>query len=273
MSSPASRAPAAIGRGRPVKISGMEVSFRHTAGVADRTRECHDFMGRRYGAALISEHTHRSQPATAAACSEAILPPLSLSARPTPTPGGDRAIPIHQQPKDRDVSAEGPPSIRCNRSGEALFGYDGSQLVQRNEIFHQLFERERQPAGFLISGGHKGANVAEACSIWQRRNGPACARTAGSSRLSMDHGGRTRTDAEISSRCFRDLSRSRTSDSEPKQSARRPADRRGEKRPRPIAGARYAPRSAPRSTKSSDFSRWGDDRRERFGALKERLHQ
>jgi len=107
----------------------------------------------------------------------------------------------------------------CNRSAEALFGYDGNELVKRNLV--ELFapESERVVRDYLES--IKGAGVASL--LEHGRDVLGRASRGGIIPLSMTMG-RTRHDGPNFFAVFRDLSQTRKSESELQQ-ARRLADR------------------------------------------------
>ncbi len=107
----------------------------------------------------------------------------------------------------------------CNRSAEALFGYDGADLVQRN--LGDLFAPESQPAVLDYLAGIKGAGVASLLD--HGRDVLGRVRGGGIIPLSMTMG-RTRPDGPNFFAVFRDLSQSRKSENELQQ-ARRLADR------------------------------------------------
>jgi len=107
----------------------------------------------------------------------------------------------------------------CNRSAEALFGYDGADLVQRN--LSELFAPESQPA---VSDYLAGLRNADAASLLDHgRDVLGRVREGGLIPLSMTMG-RTQTDGPNFFAVFRDLSQSRKIESELLQ-ARRLADR------------------------------------------------
>ena len=107
----------------------------------------------------------------------------------------------------------------CNRSAEALFGYDGAEFVQRN--LGELFAPESQPAVVDYLLGIKGASVASLLDHGRDVLGQV--RGGGIIPLSMTMG-RTRPDGPNFFAVFRDLSQSKKSESELQQ-ARRLADR------------------------------------------------
>ena len=107
----------------------------------------------------------------------------------------------------------------CNRSAEALFGYDGPALVQRN--LTELFAPESQPAVRDYLESTKGAGVASLLD--HGRDVLGRERGGGLIPLSMTMG-RTQVNGPNFFAVFRDLSQVRKSESELQQ-ARRLADR------------------------------------------------
>ena len=107
----------------------------------------------------------------------------------------------------------------CNRSAEALFGYDGPELVQRN--LAELFAPESQSAVMDYLESVKGSGVASLLDHGREVLGRV--RGGGLIPLSMTMG-RTRADGPNFFAVFRDLSQSKKSESELQQ-ARRLADR------------------------------------------------
>jgi PAS domain S-box-containing protein len=107
----------------------------------------------------------------------------------------------------------------CNRSAEALFGYDGAEFVQRN--LTELFAPESQLAVLDYLEGIKGADAASLLD--HGRDVLGRVREGGIIPLSMTMG-RTRPDGPNFFAVFRDVSQNKTSENEP-QPAGRPADR------------------------------------------------
>jgi PAS domain S-box-containing protein len=107
----------------------------------------------------------------------------------------------------------------CNRSAEALFGYDGAELVQRN--LAELFAPESQRVVRDYLESIKGTGVASL--LEGGRDVLGRVRKGGLIPLSMTMG-RTRADGPNFFAVFRDLSQMRKSESELQQ-ARRLADR------------------------------------------------
>ena len=107
----------------------------------------------------------------------------------------------------------------CNRSAEALFGYDGDELVQRN--LAELFAPESQRVVQDYLESIKGAGVASLLDHGREVLGRV--RDGGLIPLSMTMG-RTQADGPNFFAVFRDLSQAKKSESELLQ-ARRLADR------------------------------------------------
>lgn len=107
----------------------------------------------------------------------------------------------------------------CNRSAEALFGYDGSELVQRN--LADLFAPESQRVVLDYLEAIKGAGVASLLDHGREALGRV--REGGFIPLSMTMG-RTRADGPNFFAVFRDLSQSKKNETELMQ-ARRQAER------------------------------------------------
>ena len=199
--------------GRPVKISGMEASSEHTPPVATDARLFTISWDGDPALALIFSSTRTETAAVAAAFSEAI---------PAAAPSASGHANAEELGAILDTTAEGIVMFdaegtihSCNRSAEALFGYDGSQLVQRNLI--QLFAPESQPAVLDYLEGIKGADVASLLD--HGRDVLGRVRKGGIIPLSMTMG-RTRPDGPNFFAVFRELSQSRASESEPQQAGR-----------------------------------------------------
>jgi PAS domain S-box-containing protein len=107
----------------------------------------------------------------------------------------------------------------CNRSAEALFGYDGAALVQRN--LAELFAPESQAAVRDYLGSIKGSGVASLLEHGREVLGRV--RGGGLIPLSMTMG-RTQAQGPNFFAVFRDLSQTKKSESELRE-ARRLADR------------------------------------------------
>ena len=199
--------------GRPVKISGMEASSEHAPAVATDARLFTISWDGDPALALIFSSTRTEAAAVAAAFSEAI---------PAAAPSAAGHANAEELGAILDTTAEGIVMFdaegtihSCNRSAEALFGYDGSQLVQRNLM--QLFAPESQPAVRDYLEGIKGADVASLLD--HGRDVLGRVRKGGIIPLSMTMG-RTRPDGPNFFAVFRELSQNRTSESEPQQAGR-----------------------------------------------------
>jgi PAS domain S-box-containing protein len=103
----------------------------------------------------------------------------------------------------------------CNRSAEALFGYDGEEFVQRN--LADLFAPESQHGVFEYFAGVKSAGVSSLLDHGREILGRV--RQGGFIPLSITIG-RTRADGPNFFAVFRDLSQSRKSESELQQARR-----------------------------------------------------
>jgi PAS domain S-box-containing protein len=121
-----------------------------------------------------------------------------------------------------DTTAEGivmfdeQGNIRaCNRSAEALFGYDGAEFVKRNLV--DLFAPESQHGVFEYFAGVKSAGVSSLLDHGRETLGRV--RQGGFIPLSLTIG-RTRADGPNYFAVFRDLSQSRKSESELQQARR-----------------------------------------------------
>jgi PAS domain S-box-containing protein len=213
----ASSASSTSDTGRPVKISGMEASSEHAPPVATDARLFTISWDGDPALALIFSNTRTEAAAVAAAFSEPI---------PAAAPSAAGHANAEELGVILDTTAEGIVMFdaegtvnSCNRSAEALFGYDGSQLVQRNLM--QLFAPESQPAVLDYLAGIKSADAASLLD--HGRDVLGRVRKGGIIPLSMTMG-RTRPDGPNFFAVFRELSQSRTSESESQQ-AGRTADR------------------------------------------------
>jgi PAS domain S-box-containing protein len=107
----------------------------------------------------------------------------------------------------------------CNRSAEALFGYDGTELVRRN--LAELFAPESAPSVFEYLASVRGADIASLLD--HGRDTLAAVRGGGLIPVSLTIG-RTQPHGPNFFAVFRDLSQSRKNESELHE-ARRLADR------------------------------------------------
>ena len=203
--------------GKPVKISGMEASSEHAPPAATDARLFTISWDGDPALALIFSSTRTEAAAVAAAFSEAI---------PAARPSAAGRANAEELGVILDTTAEGIVMFdaegtihSCNRSAEALFGYDGAELVQRNLV--ELFAPESQPAVLDYLAGIKGADAASLLD--HGRDVLARVRKGGIIPLSMTMG-RTRPDGPNFFAVFRELSQSRTSERKPRR-AGRTADR------------------------------------------------
>ena len=162
-------------------------------------------------------------PSTEAIAAPAPEPPSIFIERPPPTVG-------HADAEDLaailDTTAEGILMFdaegnihACNKSAEALFGYDGEDILRRNLI--ELFAPESQRAVIEYLEGVKGTGVASLLDHGRDVLGRVA--KGGIIPLSMTMG-RTRPDGLNFFAVFRDLSQSRKGENELQQ-ARRLSDR------------------------------------------------
>jgi PAS domain S-box-containing protein len=169
--------------------------------------------------ALICSAAPIASAAIAAAIAEAV-------AAPQPVPSAVGHANAEELGAILDTTAEGIVMFdaegnlnSCNRSAEALFGYDGEDLVQRN--LADLFAPESQRVVMDYLASIKGAGVASL--LEHGRDVLGRVREGGLIPLSMTIG-RTRPDGPNFFAVFRDLSQVRKSEGELQQ-ARRLADR------------------------------------------------
>jgi PAS domain S-box-containing protein len=201
--------------GRPVTISGTEASSEHASATAARLFTI-SWDGDS-ALALIFSGTRTEAAAVAAALPAAI---------PAAGPSAVGHANAEELGAILDTTAEGIMMFdadgrinSCNRSAEALFGYDGTELAQCNLI--ELFAPESQPAVLDYLKGIKGADAASLLD--HGRDVLGRVRKGGIIPLSVTMG-RTRPDGPNFFAVFRDLSQSRKSESELQQ-AGRSADR------------------------------------------------
>ena len=203
--------------GTPVTISGTQASSEHAAPSATDARLYTISWDDNSALALICSGARAQSADVAASIAEAV---------PASEPSAVGHANAEELGAILDTTAEGIVMFdaegninSCNRSAEALFGYDGAELVQRN--LAELFAPESQPAVLDYLGGIKGANVASLLD--HGRDVLGRVRGGGLIPLSMTMG-RTRPGGPNFFAVFRDLSQSKKAESE-LQLARRPADR------------------------------------------------
>jgi PAS domain S-box-containing protein len=216
-----SSASSTSGTGTPVAISATQASTEHAPPSATQAHLYTISWDDDSALALIFASAGAASTAVAAAMAE---PVDAASVIPGPSAVG------HANAEELgailDTTAEGIVMFdaegnlnSANRSAEALFGYDGFELVQRN--LAELFAPESQSAVKDYLEGLKGSGVASLLD--QGREVLGQVRGGGLVPLSMTMG-RTQADGPNFFAVFRDLSQTRKSESELLQ-ARRLADR------------------------------------------------
>jgi PAS domain S-box-containing protein len=148
--------------------------------------------------------------------------PVPVAAEPPPLPATAGDANAEELGAILDTTAEGIVMFdqegninACNRSAEALFGYDGEEFVKHN--LADLFAPESQPGVFEYFAGVKSAGVASLLDHGRETLGRV--RQGGFIPLSITIG-RTRAEGPNFFAVFRDLSQSRKSESELQQAKR-----------------------------------------------------
>ena len=203
--------------GTPVRISAPDASSDHTPSSAIDARLYTISWDDDQALALIFSGTATESADIAAAISE-------TPAAPAPSPVGhadaEELGAILDTTADGIVMFDAEGNLNsCNRSAEALFGYDGDEFVQRN--LSDLFAPESQRVVMDYLESIKGAGVASL--LEHGRDVLGRASRGGIIPLAMTMG-RTRHDGPNFFAVFRDLSQTKKSESELQQ-ARRIADR------------------------------------------------
>jgi PAS domain S-box-containing protein len=210
-----SNASSASDTGTPVRISAPDASTEHTPSSAIAARLYTISWDDEQALALIFSSTAMESADIAAAISEAPPEPL-----PAGHANAEELGAILDTTADGIVMFDAEGNLNsCNRSAEALFGYDGAELVQRNLV--DLFAPESQRVVMDYLESIKGAGVASL--LEHGRDVLGRANRGGIIPLSMTMG-RTRHDGPNFFAVFRDLSQTKKSESELQQ-ARRVADR------------------------------------------------
>jgi PAS domain S-box-containing protein len=209
--------------GTPVRISAPDASSEHTPSSAIDARLYTISWDGEQALALIFSGTAMESADIAAAISQPSAVPEPVAV-PEPSPAGqanaEELGAILDTTADGIVMFDAEGNLNsCNRSAEALFGYDGDELVQRN--LSDLFAPESQRVVMDYLESIKGAGVASL--LEHGRDVLGRASRGGILPLSMTMG-RTRHDGPNFFAVFRDLSQTRKSESELQQ-ARRLADR------------------------------------------------
>ncbi len=202
--------------GTPVRISGNEASSGNATAAVDARLFTISWDADSALALIFSGARPEAAAAVAAALPEAV---------PAAVPSAAGHANAEELGAILDTTAEGILMFdaegnihSCNRSAEALFGYDGSDLVQRN--LTELFAPESQITVLDYLGGIKSAEVASLLDHGRDVLGRVS--RGGIIPLSITMG-RTRPDGPNFFAVFRDLSQSQQSEHELQQ-ARRPAD-------------------------------------------------
>jgi PAS domain S-box-containing protein len=209
--------------GTPVTISASQASPEHAAASATDARLFTISWDDDSALALIC-----SGAATQGADAATDIAAAIAQAVPVPEPSAVGHANAEELGAILDTTAEGIVMFdasgnlnSCNRSAEALFGYDGAELVQKN--IAELFAPESVPAVLDYLAGIKRAGVASLLDHGRDVLGQV--RGGGLIPLSMTIG-RTLPDGPNFFAVFRDLSQVKKSESELQQ-ARRLADRAG----------------------------------------------
>jgi len=202
--------------GTPVTISGTQASAEHTPPSATDAHLHTIAWDGESALALIFAGNGPESTAIAAAVAE----PVAVSPSAVGHANAEELGAIIDTTAEGIVMFDAEGNINsCNRSAEALFGYDGAALVQRN--LAELFAPESRPAVRDYLESIKGSNIASL--IDHGRDVLGTAREGDLIPLSMTMG-RTRADGPNFFAVFRDLSQSKKSESELLQ-ARRLSDR------------------------------------------------
>jgi PAS domain S-box-containing protein len=221
-----SSASSTSGTGTPVTISATQASLEHAPPSATQAHLYTISWDDDSALALIFSDAGAASTAVAAAIAEPVPAPSIPDPSVLPGPSAVGHANAEELGAILDTTAEGIVMFdaegnlnSCNRSAEALFGYDGPELVQRN--LAELFAPESQSAVKDYLGSLKGSGVASLLD--QGREVLGHVRGGGLVPLSMTMG-RTQADGPNFFAVFRDLSQTRKSESELAQ-ARRLADR------------------------------------------------
>jgi PAS domain S-box-containing protein len=221
-----SSASSTSGTGTPVTISATQASTEHAPASATQAHLYTISWDDDSALALIFSDAGAASTAVAAAIAEPVPAPSIPDPSVLPGPSAVGHANAEELGAILDTTAEGIVMFdaegnlnSCNRSAEALFGYDGPELVQRN--LAELFAPESQSAVKDYLGSLKGSGVASLLD--QGREVLGHVRGGGLVPLSMTMG-RTQADGPNFFAVFRDLSQTRKSESELAQ-ARRLADR------------------------------------------------
>ncbi|QOZ28693.1 PAS domain-containing protein [Bradyrhizobium sp. CCBAU 51753] len=220
-----STASSTSGTGTPVTISANQNGDDNARSVSAEARLHTISWDDDSALALIFSRTHDEDAAVAAALSD---PEPAAVAEPVLTPAPPQAG--HADAEELgailDTAAEGIIMFdaeghihSCNRSAEALFGYDGEELIKHN--LADLFVPESRSGIFDYLAGVKSTGVASLLDHGRETLGRV--RQGGIIPLSVTMG-RTRADGPNFFAVFRDLSQAKKSEGELRE-ARRLAER------------------------------------------------
>ncbi|MFL6791558.1 MAG: PAS domain-containing protein, partial [Bradyrhizobium sp.] len=212
-----SNASSTSGTGTPVKISASQPSGQAVGEPAADARLYTISWDHDSALALIFSETREQGAAMATAIANAV--PVAEPSRVGHADAEELGA-ILDTAAEGIVMFDGEGNINsCNRSAEALFGYDVADLAQRN--LAELFAPESQHAVFDYLASIKGAGVESLLDHGREALGRV--RQGGFVPLSITMG-RTRAGGPNFFAVFRDLSQARKSESELRE-ARRLADR------------------------------------------------
>ena len=213
-----SRASSTSGTGTPVKVSAGQPEQDGTGTPPAEARLYTISWDGDAALALIFEATRGDGAELAAAVPEPVVPEDVLPTPPSPAGQAD----AEELGAILDTAVEGILMFdaegrinSCNRSAEALFGYDGDELVERN--LADLFAPESRPVVLDYLGRIKSEGVASLLD--HGRDALGRVRQGGLVPLSVTMG-RTRADGPNFFAVFRDLSQARQSESELREAKR-----------------------------------------------------
>ncbi|KJC43698.1 histidine kinase [Bradyrhizobium sp. LTSP885] len=216
-----SQASSSSGTGTPVTISANQAADASATSVSAEARLHTISWDNDSALALIFSRTHDEDTAIAAAlsapASEAAIEPIAVP--PEPQAGHADA---EELGAILDTAAEGIIMFdaegnihSCNRSAEALFGYDGAEFIAHN--LADLFAPESQHNVFDYLASVKSAGVASLLDHGRETLGRV--RQGGLIPLSVTMG-RTRADGPNFFAVFRDLSQTKASENELREARR-----------------------------------------------------
>ncbi|MBR0800415.1 PAS domain S-box protein [Bradyrhizobium jicamae] len=218
-----SQASSSSGSGTPVTISASQAEDSTTASASADARLHTISWDGDSALALIFTSTQHEDAAVAAALS---APPAEPEPVAEPAPPQAGHADAEELGAILDTAAEGIIMFdaegninSCNRSAEALFGYDGEDFIKRN--LAELFAPESRHEVFDYLAGLKSPDVTSLLDHGREALGRV--RQGGIIPLSVTMG-RTRADGPNFFAVFRDLSQTRKSESELRE-ARRLAER------------------------------------------------